>query len=153
MLCQEIHVWNLLAKYPTESLSLSLLSPPLRFILFDSFNWIRSFRVMHFDSSLQFTYHASVHSLRFIRFNSFTSSHSLRFISLCSLSLPLPYLIHICRYVRGTGRCVVAERPNQRRLLDHHRSNLSLYLSLFSLLISRSTPSSISDRAPKSMPF
>jgi hypothetical protein len=56
-------------------------TPPLRFRFFDSFNLIRSSREMHSDSSLPFTYHASVHCLPFIRFDMFPLSHSLRFMS------------------------------------------------------------------------
>jgi hypothetical protein len=116
-------------------------TPPLRFILFDSFNLIRSSRVMHFESSLRFTY--QIHSNPFVHFDPFTSFHLLRsslrfvrFVTSCSIYkcqhiVVRHNLIHICRNVRKSRRCVVTGSRNQRRILDHHRSNLSLYLFPF----------------------
>jgi hypothetical protein len=102
MLCQEIHVRNLLAKYPTKSLSLaSFSSSPsmihsLRLLRFDSFSSIHSIGFVHFESCTSIHLFNSPTMLLFILFDSFDSIRSLRAIhfvsspprisSICSLS-------------------------------------------------------------------
>jgi hypothetical protein len=126
--------------------SFHLLCSSLRFVLSSSSSSSPS--TVHSLRILRFCSFSSIHLIRFVHFELFTSFHllgsSLRFVVFVTFSslqsvplnnvdMPIPQLsyqphtdpnlIHICRYVRNTGG-----------VLDHQRSCLSLYLSLFSLL-------------------